>query len=104
MSTGTCDEYKKFVCPKKYFQKSNFKYEILNHLYFGPNFFFWGTALGHFSQCFFCFFSNFRRRLAMAAEIFTQSPTIKKLPTTLFNQNYNNHGKSFKKEASNKET
>ena len=33
------DEYKKVVCPKKYFQKSNFKYEILNNLYFGPNFF-----------------------------------------------------------------
>ena len=40
----------------------------------------------------------------MAAENFTQPPTIKKLPTTLFNKKYNNHGKSFKKEASNKET
>ena len=40
----------------------------------------------------------------MAAENFTQPPTIKKLPTTLFNKKYNNHGKSFKNEASNKET
>ena len=28
----------------------------MNNLYFGPNFAFWGTALGRFSQCFFyCF-------------------------------------------------
>ena len=25
----------------------------MNNLYFGPNFAFWGTALGRFSQCFF---------------------------------------------------
>ena len=43
----------KVVRPKKYFQKKNYKYEILNHLYFGPSFNFCGTALGHFSQCFF---------------------------------------------------
>ena len=24
----------------------------MNHLYFGPSFVFWGTALGRFSQCF----------------------------------------------------
>ena len=47
------DEYKKIVCPKIFFQKNNFKYEILNHLYFGPNFFFGETALGRFSQVFF---------------------------------------------------
>ena len=29
---------------KNLFQKNNFKYEILNHLYFGPNFIFLGTA------------------------------------------------------------
>ena len=28
------------------------KYEILNHLYFSPNFVFWRVALGRFSQCF----------------------------------------------------
>ena len=49
-------EYKKIVCPKKKFQKNNFKYEILNHLYFSPNLFFVGTALGRFSQFFFFFF------------------------------------------------
>ena len=36
------------------FSKKKSKYEILNHLYFGPSFIFWGTALGRFSQC--CFF------------------------------------------------
>ena len=30
----------------------NFKYEVLNHLHFGPNLIFQGTALGHFSQIF----------------------------------------------------
>ena len=30
--------------------KKSSKYEILNHLYFGPNFDFWGTALWRFSQ------------------------------------------------------
>ena len=50
------DEYKNVVCPKYYFQKKNSKYDILNHLYFGPNFVL-GTALRRFSQCiFFLFF------------------------------------------------
>ena len=52
------DEYKKFVCPKKCFQKKNSKCEILNHFYFGPNFVFLETALGRFSQCFFKDFSS----------------------------------------------
>ena len=68
------------VCSKTYFQKKNDKYEILNHLYFGPNFVFWGIALGRFSQCFFLIF---RRRPTMVAVIFTQPPTIKKVPTAL---------------------
>ena len=46
------------VCSKTYFQKKNYKYEILNHLYFGPNFVFWGIVLGRFSQCFFFNFSS----------------------------------------------
>ena len=46
-------EFRKLVCPKKVFQKYNFKYEVLNHLYFGPMSIFWVTALGCFSQCFF---------------------------------------------------
>ena len=46
----------KIVRPKKYFQKKNCKYEILNHLYFGPSFVFWGVSLGRFNQCFFLFF------------------------------------------------
>ena len=53
------DEYKNVVCPKKYFQKKSIKYEILNHLH-GPNFVFWETALGRFSQQ--SFFSYFRRQ------------------------------------------
>ena len=45
----------KVVRPKKYFQKKNYKYGILNHLYFGPSFVVWGTALGRFSQFLFLF-------------------------------------------------
>ena len=52
------DEYEKVVCPKKYFQKKNSKYEILNYLNFGPNFVLWGTALGCFSHCFFFSFRH----------------------------------------------
>ena len=50
--------------------KKSSKYEILNHLYFGPNFDFWGTTLGRFSQG--LFFSIFRRRPTMVVNIFTQ--------------------------------
>ena len=50
--------------------KKSSKYEILNHLYFGPNFVFWGTALGRFSRG--VFFSIFRRRPTMVVNIFTQ--------------------------------
>ena len=61
----------KVVRPKKYFQKQNYKYEILNHLYFGPSFVFWRTALGRFSQCVFLIF---RPWSTMVTEIFTQPP------------------------------
>ena len=48
----------KVVRPKKCFRKLNYRYEILNQLYFRPSFVFWRTALGHFSRCFFfCFLS-----------------------------------------------
>ena len=40
----------KIIFSKK--KKKNSKYEILNQLYFGPNFDFQGTALGHFSRIF----------------------------------------------------
>ena len=46
----------KVVYPKNYFQKKNYKYEILNHLYFGPSFVFSGIALGRYSQRFFKIF------------------------------------------------
>ena len=55
-------------CPKKYFQKKNYKQEILNHLYFGPSFDFWGITLGRFSQCFFKIFCPWS---IMVADIFT---------------------------------
>ena len=61
----------KVVRPKKYFQKKNYKKEILNHLYFGPSFVFWRTALGRFSQCVFLIF---RPWSTMVTEIFTQPP------------------------------
>ena len=74
------DKYKNFVCLKYYFQKKNSKYEILNNLYFDSNFAFFGTAIGPFSQCFVLIF---RRRPTIMTDIFTQPPTIKKLPTVL---------------------
>ena len=55
MSTGTC--WLKLYAGNNIFKKRNYKYEILNHLHFGPSFVFWRTALGRFSQ--YCFFFNF---------------------------------------------
>ena len=66
------DEYKNVVSPKLNFQKGNSQYEILNHVYFGPNF--------TFGDFFFC------RRPTMVVKGFTQRSlplTIKKLPTAL---------------------
>ena len=70
MSTGTCGP--KLYARNNIFIKKNYEYEILNHLYFGPNFVFWRIALGRFSQCFFLIF---RRRPTMVGKIFTQ-PTL----------------------------
>ena len=55
MSTGTCRL--KLYALNNIFKKRNYRYEILNHLYFGPSFVFWRTALGRFSKC--CSFFNF---------------------------------------------
>ena len=66
MSTGTCGL--RLYARKN---KKKYKYEILNHLYFGPGFVFWGTALERFSQCFFLIF---RPWSTMVTEIFTQPP------------------------------
>ena len=66
------DEYKNVVFPRLNFQKGNSQYEILNHVYFGPNF--------SFGDFFFC------RRPTMVVKSFTQRSfplTIKKLPTAL---------------------
>ena len=70
------------TCPKHYFQKKNSKYDILNHLYFGPNFVFLGTALGRFSQCFFL--------------------TIKRLPTAKRSYKLYCHGHFIHKNKNNK--
>ena len=87
MSTGTC--WLKLYARNNIFKKRNYKYEILNHLHFGPSFIFWRTALGRFSQ--YCFFLIFRCQSTMVTNISTQTPipphyihiTIKKLPTAL---------------------
>ena len=60
---------------KKYFQKKNYKYEILNHLYFGPSFVFLETALGCFSKCFFLIFLLVVNH---GNQHFYLAPTIKK--------------------------
>ena len=57
--TRTCGS--KLYARNNILKNENCKYEILNHLYFGQNFAFWGTALGHFSQCIF-----FKRFLLLA--------------------------------------
>ena len=73
---------KKSYVRKNIFKK-NSKYEVFKHLYFvDPNFVFWETVLGCFSQCFFL--SIFWRRPTMVADNFTQPPTIKMLPTALY--------------------
>ena len=66
MSTGTCG-LKLYARNNILKKKKNYKYELLNHLYFGPSFVFRRTALG----CFFIF----HRRSTMVANIFTQ-PTF----------------------------
>ena len=43
--------------PEIIFFKKTSKYEILNHLYFGPNSYFW-DCFGSFSQCFFLIFGR----------------------------------------------
>ena len=63
-------------------QKNNFKYELLNHLYFGPNFVFWETALGRFNQRFFFFF-NFSKLASHGSPHFYSASHHEKLPTTL---------------------
>ena len=69
---------------KYYFQKKNYKYEILNHLYFGPSLIFCGTALGCFSSVVFL---NFLLSVNHVGWHFYSVPlplhTIKKLPMAL---------------------
>ena len=54
----------------------NYKYEILNHLYFGPSFVFWATVFGRFSQCIFLLI--FRRLPTMVSDVFNQPPQHQK--------------------------
>ena len=59
MSTGTRGRMYKSCVPDIIFskKKKRKKKEILNHLYFAPNFDFFSTTLGRFSQCFLSNFS-----------------------------------------------
>ena len=50
------EEYIKLVYPKYYFQKKNPILRFWIIFYFGPNFVFGGTPLGHFSKYYFLFF------------------------------------------------
>ena len=59
ISTGTFERILK-ICMREIifskndcFQKKTSKHDILNDIYFGPNFVIFGTALWCFSQCFF---------------------------------------------------
>ena len=90
ISTGTCGRIKKLYARRIYIQEKNSKYEILNHLYFGPNFVFRRTASARFSQC---FFSNFLSSVNHSGENFYSAlpppppSTIKKLTTALVGKN-----------------
>ena len=68
---------KKLYARNNIFEKNNSKDEILNHLYFGPNFVFLGTVLRCFSQRFFL---NIFRQKTMVADIISQ---FQPLPPTL---------------------
>ena len=92
MSTGTYGL--KLFARNNIFKRGNYKYEILNNLYFGPSFVFSRTTSGRFSQCVcvcvcvlcvcVCVFLIFLRRSTMAGNIFTQPPPpMIKLPTAL---------------------
>ena len=77
------NEYKRVAYVKKYFQKKTSKHEILNHLYFGPNFVILGTALRCFSQSFLGFFLplvNYGGRHFYSGPPPSPAVTIKKLP------------------------
>ena len=75
----------KVVGPKKYFQKENYKYEVLNHLSFGTSFVFLGITLGCFSQ-FFLLFSSLVKYGSQNFDWDSPTTTIKKLPTNLILQ------------------
>ena len=87
MSIGTCGWISKTCTTKIVFSKKEFKYEILNHLYFKPKFVFLGTNSGCLTSIYFDFSSSANH--SGQANIFTHPPspppttTIKKLPTTL---------------------
>ena len=77
--------WNKVVRLRQYFQKKNYRYEILNHLYFGPSFVFWVPALGRFSQCFFfIIIIIFVIGQPWRPTFLLSSPTMKKLPMALY--------------------
>ena len=67
ISTGTCGL--KLQARNNIFKKGNYKYEILNHLYFGPSFVFGGLLQGVLASVFFFIFCRWS---TMVANIFTQ--------------------------------
>ena len=72
--------------PEIIFSKKISKYEILNHLYILVQISFLGTALGHFSQCFFVFvFFSFSSLGNHGDPHFYSVPhlTMKKFPSAL---------------------
>ena len=120
MSTGTYGL--KLFARNNIFKRGNYKYEILNNLYFGPSFVFSRTTSGRFSQCVcvcvcvcvlcvcVCVFLIFLRRSTMAGNIFTQPPPHNKasygpevcsiILTTYFEHIINSqYGKFFSKKT-----
>ena len=77
--------------PEILFSKKIYKYETLNHLYFGPSFVFWATALGVLAGVLFNILASLNHGGRHFHSVQTPPPltttttttTIKKLPTAL---------------------
>ena len=81
MFTKTCGRIQKRCMPEIIFSKKESQKRYFESFIFWSKFRFWEQLLGVLASVFFK--KNFRRHSAMVADILTQPPTIKKLPTAL---------------------
>ena len=81
MFTKTCGRIQKRCMPEIIFSKKESQKRYFESFIFWSKFRFWEQLLGVLASVFFK--KNFRRQPPMVADILTQPPTIKKLPTAL---------------------